>query len=286
MPSTYSPLLRLELMAIGEKTNTWGTTNNTNLGTLIEKGIAGSTTVDVTAGDVTLTSLNGADDQARAAVLLITGTPGATRNVIAPSTSKMYAVRNGSNGVVMVKGAATTGVALFAGEYAYVGWNGSDFIRFGLSPSSPALQDIPTAPTAAVDTNTAQIATTGFVVGQGYLKATGATTGSYTPVATSASSGFGIAFGVSNWMRLGNLVHAQIRFNYDADSALETCEFDLPFASALSVTAYVAGSGATQVTGSNFLVGSGTANNASLRLYNGITGLGSTGFGLFMYVVA
>lgn len=43
--------------------------------------------------------------------------------------------------------------------------------------ASPALTGTPTAPTAAVDTNTTQLATTAFVVGQGYLKsATAAST--------------------------------------------------------------------------------------------------------------
>ena len=36
--------------------------------------------------------------------------------------------------------------------------------------ASPALTGTPTAPTAAADTNTTQVATTAFVVGQGYLK--------------------------------------------------------------------------------------------------------------------
>lgn len=43
--------------------------------------------------------------------------------------------------------------------------------------ASPTFTGIPAAPTAAVDTNTTQVATTGYVVGQGYLKsATAATT--------------------------------------------------------------------------------------------------------------
>ena len=38
--------------------------------------------------------------------------------------------------------------------------------------ASPSLTGTPLAPTAAVDTNTTQIATTAFVIGQGYLKST------------------------------------------------------------------------------------------------------------------
>jgi hypothetical protein len=208
MPSTYSPLLRLELMAIGEKTNTWGTTNNTNLGTLIEKGIAGAATIDVTAGNVTLTALNGADDEARAAVLLVVGSmgPGETRGVVAPSTSKVYAVRNGANGPVAIKGAATTGVELYSGEYAIVGWNGSDFIRFGVSSASPIFTGIPIAPTAVGSTNTTQIATTAFVKSQGYqVLPAYPLSGTYTPAAGNLVN-VAVAPTKAQWMRVDNIV--------------------------------------------------------------------------------
>lgn len=42
--------------------------------------------------------------------------------------------------------------------------------------ASPTFTGTPAAPTAAVDTNTTQIATTGYVVGQGYLKSATAST--------------------------------------------------------------------------------------------------------------
>lgn len=137
MPSTYSSLLRLELMQTGEKSATWGDITNTNLGTLLEKGIAGTATVDVTAGDVTLTALNGADDQARCLILNITGSPGATRTVIAPSSSKAYVVTNATSVAVTLKGAATVGIAVPSGERTFVAWNGSDFVRIGPSTDSP-----------------------------------------------------------------------------------------------------------------------------------------------------
>lgn len=47
--------------------------------------------------------------------------------------------------------------------------------------ASPALTGTPTGPTAAVDTNTTQLATTAFVVGQGYLKSSTAS-GTYATV--------------------------------------------------------------------------------------------------------
>lgn len=59
----------------------------------------------------------------------------------------------------------------------------------GAAPlASPTFTGVPAAPTAAADTNTTQVATTAFVVGQSYLKsATAATT--YAPLASPALTG-------------------------------------------------------------------------------------------------
>lgn len=54
--------------------------------------------------------------------------------------------------------------------------------------ASPALSGTPTAPTAAVDTNTTQIATTAYVVGQGYLKSATASS-TYAPLASPTFTG-------------------------------------------------------------------------------------------------
>lgn len=138
MPSTYSPLLRVELMQTGEKSATWGDITNTNLGTLLEKSIAGAATVDVSAGDVTLSALNGADDEARCFIILITSSFGISRNVIAPATSKSYVVFNGSSAPVFFKSASTSGVELAAGERAFLAWDGADFRRVSVPAASPS----------------------------------------------------------------------------------------------------------------------------------------------------
>ena len=97
MPSTYDPLLRLELQATGENATTWGTKTNNNL-ELIAAAIAGVATVSVSAGDTTLSTANAATDQARAAILLLQGTLTADANVIVPSEPKTYAVIRGTSG--------------------------------------------------------------------------------------------------------------------------------------------------------------------------------------------
>jgi len=112
MASTFSTLLGIELIGIGDQNNTWGATNNTNLGTLIEQAIAGTTTIDITAGDVTLTTYNGTSNQARCAAIKVVGTPGTPQSIIAPAKSHIYVISNGSDSVVTIKTSTSTGLAI------------------------------------------------------------------------------------------------------------------------------------------------------------------------------
>jgi len=133
MASSYSSLLKVELIGTGDQSGTWGVTTNLNLGTILEDAIAGTAIVDVTAGNVTLTSLDGAADQARCMILKITGSPGVSRNVIAPSSSKTYVVINQSNAEIVLKGSATTGVTVASGDEVLLAWDGLDFVTVGSS---------------------------------------------------------------------------------------------------------------------------------------------------------
>lgn len=59
--------------------------------------------------------------------------------------------------------------------------------------ASPTFTGVPAAPTAAVDTNTTQIATTAYVVGQGYLKSSGYTAADVlTKIKTVDGTGSGL----------------------------------------------------------------------------------------------
>ena len=116
MPSTYSPLLRIQLIATGEQSGTWGSTTNTNLGTLIEEAIAGTAQINVTSANVTLTEVNGLTDQSRASAIRVTGTPGVSRNIVAPAVSHIYVIANGSNAVVVLKTSSSTGLTIPVGQ--------------------------------------------------------------------------------------------------------------------------------------------------------------------------
>jgi hypothetical protein len=130
MPSTYSSRLRLELMATGENPGTWGTTTNTNLGTLLESSIAGRAAVSMTDADYTLTANNGSADEARNMILNISGTLTATRNVICPTVSKLYFVRNATTGgqSIVIKTASGSGITVPNGATAAVFCDGTNVV--------------------------------------------------------------------------------------------------------------------------------------------------------------
>jgi hypothetical protein len=120
MPSTFDPLLRLELQATGENATTWGIKTNNNLD-LIAAAVAGIATVSVSAGDTTLSTANALPDQARCAILLVEGTLTADANILVPASPKTYIfIRNtsGSFNITVKQGAGsgtvlpTTGPAL------------------------------------------------------------------------------------------------------------------------------------------------------------------------------
>lgn len=112
MASTYEAGLRFEQIADGEKNNTWGAIERTNK-ELISEAIRGMETISLsTATDYTLTSLNGATDEARNAILKFTGTPTANINVVIPSVSKTYAVWNATGGGFTVSMKTSSGTAV------------------------------------------------------------------------------------------------------------------------------------------------------------------------------
>ena len=133
MTINYTSLLGLAQPVTGTESGTWGTVVNDEITALVEQAVAGGVSIDVTAGNVTLTDTDGASNQARNAILLVTGTPGTSRNIVAPSSSKVYVVINGSDGAVVLKGSATTGVTIPAGTKTIAFWDGSDFVALSSS---------------------------------------------------------------------------------------------------------------------------------------------------------
>lgn len=134
MPSTYTNLLGLVLPATGENDGTWGDLVNNSLTSLVDDAIAKAVTLTVDQADTTLTSTQGATDEARCAIVIWNAAGTATRNVIAPAKSKTYVVINkASTQSIVFKASATTGVTVAASEACLVAWNGSDFVKISTS---------------------------------------------------------------------------------------------------------------------------------------------------------
>jgi len=200
MASTFSPSLRIELIGNGDQSGTWGTTTNNNLGTIIEQAVTGVQSIAMINANYTLSNFNGVSDEARNAVLVVTGSNGAIRQIICPLVNKTYIVTNNTTGgfAITIGGATGSTVSIPNGVTAQVYCDGINFFssqtgsagNFAISGNlsvsgttalsgaltgttgvfsgaissvSPAFTGTPTAPTAAAGTNTTQIATTAFV---------------------------------------------------------------------------------------------------------------------------
>jgi len=130
MASTYSTNLALELIGTGDQSGTWGATTNTNLGTLLEQAISGYATQAVVTGtDTTITIPNGTTGVARNMFLELTGTGGASTNLIVPANKKLYLVYNNTAGQVTVKVSGQTGVSVPAAAKIFLVSNGTDIVN-------------------------------------------------------------------------------------------------------------------------------------------------------------
>jgi hypothetical protein len=193
--STYSPSLRIQLIATGDQAGTWGNTTNTNLGTLIEAGVAGYVSVSVTSANQAFTALDGAADQARNMTIALTTTTGAAFNVYAPPVEKTYVIYNASlydatiynSTIIGNTTAAGVGVTIPAGKVMTVWTEGTNFAVQNshiigtvvgnvtgnvTGQLDGSISSATTATTQSPGTNTTQVATTAFV-GAAVTAATG-----------------------------------------------------------------------------------------------------------------
>jgi hypothetical protein len=126
VPSTYSNL-KIQLMATGENTGTWGNVTNENLGTALEQAIVETATVTFASANQTLTLTDSnAKQDARALRLDLTGTTGGARDLIVPAIQKPYLVNNGTADTITVKVSGQTGIAVPAGKSMLLYNNGTD----------------------------------------------------------------------------------------------------------------------------------------------------------------
>ena len=116
MTSSYTSNLRFVQQGDGDNSNTWGDVVNAGFTALSDQAIAGVTSIVMTDTNYTMSYTNGASDEARSAMLIVTSSVSltATRAVIAPlGVSKLYVVYNNTSGgqsitIGMSTGAVTT----------------------------------------------------------------------------------------------------------------------------------------------------------------------------------
>jgi hypothetical protein len=220
MASTYSAL-KIELIATGEQSGTWGATTDTNLDVALGEAITGSADVNyATAADVTLTLVDTNTAQtARNLRLNITESStgvGYVGNLVLGSgcqIEKFYIINNGSTGAKTVKNTTGTGISVPAGKTMVVFNNGTnvvDAISYLASLTTPSATI--TGGTINGTTIGATTASTGA-----FTTLTG-TTGSFTTLSASGDVSFTstgalqIPAGTTG-QRVSNPVNGDIRYN-------------------------------------------------------------------------
>lgn len=133
MPSTYTTRLRLTLPATGELTNAWGPVVNNGITELVDASIAGAATLSTWGGAgvaYTLSNNNGVADEARCMFIVASGSPGENKDIICPSVSKLYVVRNSVSGgfTVRLKTAAGTGITVPNGATMLLRCDGTNVV--------------------------------------------------------------------------------------------------------------------------------------------------------------
>ena len=120
MASTYVNDLRLNELATGDGSGTWGTTTNTNLELIGEALGFGTEAITTNADTHTSTVADGASDQARAMFIKYTGTLDSTCTItIAPNTlNRVHIIENatsGSQSIIISQGSGAN-VTILTGQ--------------------------------------------------------------------------------------------------------------------------------------------------------------------------
>ena len=130
--STFSSDLKLELIATGDASGTWGNDTNNNLN-LIQQSVAGYQAIDVAGADVTLAMTNKTISNARNMTLEFTGTLAANRTVNFPaSLEKVFNVIDSTNHAgytLTFKVTSAAGFLLCEGNSYFCHSNGTNIIK-------------------------------------------------------------------------------------------------------------------------------------------------------------
>jgi hypothetical protein len=136
MASSFSTDLKLELMATGENSGTWGTKTNTNLD-LLQQAIVGYQLITLTSTNTTLVMTDATISNARNAVIEFGGTIAANTTVfVATGIEKTYTLKNGTSGAFTLALNQVGGASVIFGaadkttKQVYL--NGTDAVDLGV----------------------------------------------------------------------------------------------------------------------------------------------------------
>jgi hypothetical protein len=190
MASSYDNDLRLNEMATGDASGTWGTTTNTNLELIAEAFSYGTEVITTNADTHTTTIADGATDPGRALYLKYTGTlDSACTITIAPNDiSKVWIIENGTSGSqnIIISQGSGANITIPAGDTKVVYSDGAGsgaafFDAFAsLSVVDLKVQDDLTVTDAALvtgvlTTTATQVATGGITSGSDIISDTDST---------------------------------------------------------------------------------------------------------------
>ena len=151
MPSSASTRLRIELQSLGENLSSWGYPKLNDALSRLEEAISDVVPITIAGTNYTLTSSNYIADEARGAVLKLSGTPGATRKVVIPAVEKNYWVYNGTDADQTIGTSGGTAVTVRTGRLNFLFCDGTD-----CCVSDPSLDQIKKA-VADLDLNSHKI---------------------------------------------------------------------------------------------------------------------------------
>ena len=296
--STYSNLA-VELIGTGEQSGTWGTTTNVNLGTALEEAIVGTTTIAVTASDLTLSlavSDNGTQP-VRHLRLNLTGSSGGASNLIIPTTAaggvntfqKNYIINNASNTAITVKTASGTGALVPAGKSACVYADGTnvdyaiDYLSGSVDINGGAIDGTTIGAATPSTGSFTTLAASGAVSGAGVIARFASpgpigdvapSTGSFSTLAASgAVSGAGFTARFASPGAIGNTAPSTGAFTtLAASSTVSGAGFTARFATPGPIGNTSADTGAfTSLSTSLNLVVNGQGYSPTLTLTDGAT---------------
>jgi hypothetical protein len=266
MATTYSNSLKIALIGDGDQSGIWGQTTNTNLGTLVEQAITGVTSIAMSDANYTLSNFNGVPNEARNAVLVVTGANSAVRDIIPPVVKKLYTVVNNTSGgfAIRVIGATGTGVNISSGATQTIYCDGINFIA-----ASPAFVNGAVLEVSGGGTGQSTLTANNVILGNGaspvafvspsvsgnFLRSNGTTWESAAPPGAEFSSGTRMTFNQTTaptgWTKDTSIDNAGFRLVSGNVGSGGSVDFTTAFASqtpSISVSSVSASVGATTLS--------------------------------------